>query len=637
MGVRCAYDPVAMEEAGRPRCHRLRSLRVVGGFLGGQIIEFASGLNCIIGVRGTGKTTILEFIRYAMDAVRDADQRRVQTLITANLKGGRLDLAVETKDGLAYTIRRTDKGEPTVLNDAGKPTAISMKSGGLFRPEFVGQKEFEILAENHGLQQDLLDRFAPREVAVAQDAIHKAESDLNANAIALVRGLQRLEELEHQLLELPDIEEKIQGLVQKGQDAQQINQAHEARAARDREQRCLEQVRQGLVNLANDFKPHVGGLKEHAVAWIPAELRKGPNSAVIDEVQDEIRARARTIDQHLTEILKNLEQAGDFITDKFKRLRDLHLAQEDAFRAVIESQREALEKADDRTRLEKRMNELKAVQQERAQTLKTVSKLEKERASLIEQLARARDLLHKARQAVVDAIAPKIEKSGVRLSIERHSDDERYRRLLHEALSNGVLKSIKSTVDRLAEHLTPMQLTEAIQAGDPQALAAKADLTRDQATKVHATLLGSEALFQIQVTPLDDRPRLQLCDHGVWKDSPQISTGQKGNVVLPLVLLDSDVPLLIDEPETSLDNYFTSTHTIADILQIKANRQLIVITHNPSIPILAHADRVIILESHGTHAEVFDQRELEGCRDPVLHIMDGGPEAFDARRTFYMR
>ena len=30
-------------------------------------IEFADGLNCLIGHRGTGKTTVLEFIRYALD------------------------------------------------------------------------------------------------------------------------------------------------------------------------------------------------------------------------------------------------------------------------------------------------------------------------------------------------------------------------------------------------------------------------------------------------------------------------------------------------------------------------------------------------------------------------------------------
>ena len=43
--------------------HRLRFLSVIGGFLDGQTLEFSSGLNCLIGARGTGKTTALELIR----------------------------------------------------------------------------------------------------------------------------------------------------------------------------------------------------------------------------------------------------------------------------------------------------------------------------------------------------------------------------------------------------------------------------------------------------------------------------------------------------------------------------------------------------------------------------------------------
>jgi hypothetical protein len=38
------------------RCHRLKSLSVVGGFLYGMSIEFADGLNCVIGDRGMGVT-----------------------------------------------------------------------------------------------------------------------------------------------------------------------------------------------------------------------------------------------------------------------------------------------------------------------------------------------------------------------------------------------------------------------------------------------------------------------------------------------------------------------------------------------------------------------------------------------------
>ncbi len=46
-----------------PGFHCIRWIHIVGGFMDGTKIEFAPGLNCIIGARGTGKTTVLEFIR----------------------------------------------------------------------------------------------------------------------------------------------------------------------------------------------------------------------------------------------------------------------------------------------------------------------------------------------------------------------------------------------------------------------------------------------------------------------------------------------------------------------------------------------------------------------------------------------
>ena len=88
-----------------PRFHRLRSVSFVGGFLDGVQLDLASGLNCLIGHRGTGKTTVLEFIRYALDAFPDGDggqatRKRVEGLVRSNLGDGRIRVTVETKDGL---------------------------------------------------------------------------------------------------------------------------------------------------------------------------------------------------------------------------------------------------------------------------------------------------------------------------------------------------------------------------------------------------------------------------------------------------------------------------------------------------------------------------------------------------------
>ena len=49
-----------------PKHHKIRSLEVTGGFLQGIKMDFNDGLNCVIGGRGTGKTTVLEALRYSL-------------------------------------------------------------------------------------------------------------------------------------------------------------------------------------------------------------------------------------------------------------------------------------------------------------------------------------------------------------------------------------------------------------------------------------------------------------------------------------------------------------------------------------------------------------------------------------------
>ena len=45
--------------------HRIRSVEIIGGFMDGVRLNLADGLTCLIGGRGTGKTTVLELVRYA--------------------------------------------------------------------------------------------------------------------------------------------------------------------------------------------------------------------------------------------------------------------------------------------------------------------------------------------------------------------------------------------------------------------------------------------------------------------------------------------------------------------------------------------------------------------------------------------
>src|SRR3989304_3927241 len=59
--------------------HKIRSLEVVGGFLDGMQLEFGESLNCLIGGRGTGKTSVVELVRWTLAHMPDETEENARS------------------------------------------------------------------------------------------------------------------------------------------------------------------------------------------------------------------------------------------------------------------------------------------------------------------------------------------------------------------------------------------------------------------------------------------------------------------------------------------------------------------------------------------------------------------------------
>ncbi|MCB9951854.1 MAG: AAA family ATPase [Planctomycetaceae bacterium] len=108
---------------------RIDTLSVIGGFLDGLQISFGVGLNTIIGARGTGKTTAVEFIGYVLDSMPSrehaADEwKRIDTLVKRNLGGGRICVGIRARDGSKYNVTRSVGDEPIILDSENQPVFV---------------------------------------------------------------------------------------------------------------------------------------------------------------------------------------------------------------------------------------------------------------------------------------------------------------------------------------------------------------------------------------------------------------------------------------------------------------------------------------------------------------------------------
>lgn len=134
---------------------------------------------------------------------------------------------------------------------------------------------------------------------------------------------------------------------------------------------------------------------------------------------------------------------------------------------------------------------------------------------------------------------------------------------------------------------------------------------------------------------LPDTTKIELRDHCEYKATETLSTGQKCNAILPILLLDSDRPLLIDQPEDNLDNEFVHDTIVESIMRIKMNRQLVFVTHNPNIPVLAEAEKILVMESDGCAGHIRRTGSVDDCKENIVNILEGGEEAFKKRKTRY--
>lgn len=133
--------------------------------------------------------------------------------------------------------------------------------------------------------------------------------------------------------------------------------------------------------------------------------------------------------------------------------------------------------------------------------------------------------------------------------------------------------------------------------------------------------------------------RYEISYDGV--DIRNLSPGTRGIVLLLLYLaLDDsdDRPLIIDQPEESLDPKSVFDELVPLFIAAKAKRQVIIVTHNANLVVNTDADQVILAEagphpSGGLPPISYTAGGLENVtvRKAVCDILEGGEAAFRER------
>jgi len=122
-------------------------------------------------------------------------------------------------------------------------------------------------------------------------------------------------------------------------------------------------------------------------------------------------------------------------------------------------------------------------------------------------------------------------------------------------------------------------------------------------------------------------------ENGHEKNIEVGSAGQRTAGMLSLLLTLSDTPLIIDQPEDDLDNRHISNLVVSGLRALKNKQQVVVVTHNPNIPVNGGAEQIVIMEFAGgqIHSPLSGALQKNSIRTAVCEVMEGGRVALANR------
>lgn len=622
----------------QPSYHRIRRIKVTGGFLSGLDLEFHNELNTVIGSRGSGKSTVVENIRHGLNVMpgRKGDplRRRVTSMIEKNLAGGRVELTVETKDGMIYTVNRSAGEEASIMNSDGVPLPPSVSVNHIFGASVYSQNQIEGIAENPRYQLDLIDGFEVDKLAAVAQRVNDVRHQLEANSARILPLVTEKQNLEGALSQLDSVNEKLKAFnTLTGQNTEEVNQAQTLKALRGREVMALNYSIQKVQEYGGSLSTWRGRLSETVAPFFTQDIMAGPNAAALSTAMNDANASIAQAEASLAAAVTAMDQAAKKLVQHKLHIDLTHITQEAQFRIVVEKQQQDLAKSAERAQLEKQHNELLFRQRRLADVIAGIKALEIERAEMRAKLSEVRDERFAIRHSIAERLNARLNPT-IRIRVAQSADQEDYRAFLETALKDAPIQH-KRVAASLSSEISPDELSDLVRANDAANLAPRGGINPQQAAAVIRELASLPRLLELQIVDMNEVPTIELCDNGIYKDSGNLSTGQKCTAILPILLWEGNTPLIIDQPEDNLDNRFVYDTIVSALKSVKPLRQLIFVTHNPNIPVLGDAARVIVMQSDGLSGSVKTLGDVDSCRAEIVDLLEGGKEAFDKRKAKY--
>lgn len=630
-------DRISLEEPPAADWPRIEHIAWKGGFLDGASIDLGSNLNVLIGGRGTGKSTVIESLRFAL-GLEPKDSKdhieRHQRFVKNVLRSGSVVSVRLWVAGVEYDITRTVGEAPITFGEHGKP--IDVEPADLIRGvELFSQRELSTMAREPTNQLPLLDRYLQdgaarrRELDDIRYQIGRARDELEAAEKELAKKERAFEEQPRLLEQKRQLEKS--GLTDKLEDKRR----------RDREETCVTTARKRVDSVAEAIDRLAESLPIDRAFAGPAALKDLPNAAVLTRLQGDLKVLESTVQSGLEELRRGIDQAREKVRAVGEECAPRWQKVDTAYQSTLrELQRERFD-GSELIQIEKRIGELQAQEPGlEAQRKAVTTRRERIEALLVEW----RELLKKRREAY-ERGAKKVGRSlpgMVRAKVTTDSTRSALMQVIRDHVPgrlDQVERGVQNAPDLDAAQLATLGRQGA--AALEQALGCSTNQAERVAEAGEPLWRDLDALEE----PLEACIELNIgsASDPTYRRLDELSDGQKATALLLIVLGESSHPLVIDQPEDDLDNKFIVEGIVARLRRAKTERQVIIATHNPNLPVLGDCELLVPMKATvqgGQPVGEVDQEAIGAIDEPharsrVEELLEGGRRAFETRRERY--
>jgi hypothetical protein len=612
---------------------RVRGMSVTGGFLHGEVFQFSDNLNCIIGGRGTGKSTAIRALAYAFGINEEFGgfENCPDSVV----------VYCEDADGVLYRYERSRGGDISVkAKEVGSITDVPTD---IFRIEYFGQGKLAEVAKDPLNAPQLLQEFLDRHINL-RDLLESEESlvkQMRENAARLIPLESSFSQLAGKRQSLADVEKKLK-IAEEGKLRDVVgvqSKITSEKTIRASVETIIQEYKRGLT-LAK-FERDYAQLTTTAGDCTSDPISKRVLQT-IHEVLDATNANlklkateinvilgecAKTLAKHCVEIKTNHARLDGEMATKVADLRTKGLAGNIAELQQLLRQKESVGR------------EITLVEQRRSE----LEQCREQRNILLADLTQARANMAKRRKAQLRNINQNLSTTIKDYTVFVRYDDtgitDEFREFMEDKMTGSYLQD--QTIGQVCDRITPCDLAIWVLGRENARIASTAGISLDWAEQVVKRLSYWNFLFELQVLAKPPKPIITVRTRSTPpKDIPvcQLSDGQRHTILLTIAMLaESNVPLVIDQPEDDLDNAFIFSSIVATLRAIKERRQVILVTHNANIAVLGDSELLLPMHRENDCGKATERGSIdrEGTKQSVQDILEGGRAAFLRRKEIY--